>query len=215
MVKDPPSAPASIILFENPHHQTWLSNIRSLFDPVREKPAAPPSSILDKPIQQRVKVAYNESAFSYSCEGSLMLTVVAHNMANWFGYDSVIVSEQPAIPAGAAARQELQGQQDVNEQIEPDTMVEDTRPDDIEEQKKIVFYFRCDEGSGTQIEDISDNKYKCEFNQARESPWSQDKLEEAQPLEYEDKWGKANQPSYSIDLTTIGTLALNTAINIP
>ena len=28
--------------------------------------------------------------------------------------------------------------------------------------------------------------------------WSEEQLEDGQPIEYEDKWGKSNQPSYSV-----------------
>jgi hypothetical protein len=45
------SAPTfSIVEFENPRYQTWLSNMRSLFAAVVEKPVAPPRTIIDKPI---------------------------------------------------------------------------------------------------------------------------------------------------------------------
>ena len=132
-------------------------------------------------------------------------------MANWFGYDSIVMAQQPAVPSGAAKYLNI-GEQEAdlgNEQAEADIIQEDTKPGDIEEQKHVLFYFRCDEGPGNSssfnkfIEDISDHKYKCEFDNARESPWSQDKLEKQQPLDYEDKWGQENQPSYSIDLSLI------------
>ena len=218
VLQDSSAPPHSIVEFENPRHQTWLSNMRSLFAAVVEKPTAPPRTIIDKPIKQRIKVAYNESAFSYSCQDKLMLTVVSHNMANWFGYDSVIVSEQPAVrPGPASMAHNLSSKEDGsgNQEVEEDIINEDTKPEDIEEQKHVLFYFRCEEGSGNQIADISDNKYKCEFGEVRESPWSCEKLEESQPLEYEDKWGKVNQPSYSIDLMTIRALQITPDFNLP
>ena len=139
-------------------------------------------------------------------------------MANWFGYDSIIVSEQPAVrPGPASMAQNLNSKVDGsgNLEIEEDIITKDTKPDNIEEQKHVLFYFRFEEGSGNQIADISDNKYRCEFGEVRETPWSQEKLEESQPLEYEDKWGKVNQPSYSIDLMTIQALQITPDFNLP
>jgi len=92
-VKEKPAASPAIIHFENPRYQTWLSNTRSLFPSLLQQPVAQPKSIIDKPIQQRVKVAYNESAFSFSCQDNLMVSVVSNNMANWFGYDSIVMAQ--------------------------------------------------------------------------------------------------------------------------
>ena len=139
-------------------------------------------------------------------------------MANWFGYDSIIVSEQPAVqPGPASVALNFNSKEDGigSKEVEEDAINEDTKPEDIEEQKHVLFYFRCEEGSGNQIMDISDNNYKCEFGEMRETPWSQEKLEESQPLEYEDKWGKVNQPSYSIDLTTIQALQITPDFGLP
>jgi len=64
-----------------------------------------------------------------------------------------------------------------------------------------VFYFRLDEGQGDEIGDITDNKFKCTFE--GEATWSPGPLPESEPIDYEDKWGKRNQPSYSLDITKI------------
>ena len=38
----------------------------------------------------------------------------------------------------------------------------DASPDDIDEAKTVVMYFRCLEGSGTVLSDITDNKFDVE-----------------------------------------------------
>ena len=55
-----------------------------------------------------------------------------------------------------------------------------------------MLYLRCDEGSGDSVNDMTDNLFKVTLPNGGDGIWSQDKLEEGFPLEYEDKWGKAN-----------------------
>ncbi len=45
-----------------------------------------------------------------------------------------------------------------------------------------------DEGKGKTIFDITENDINGEISEGCD--WSQDKLEDGQPIEYEDKWGK-------------------------
>ena len=46
---------------------------------------------------------------------------------------------------------------------------------------------------------MSDNECDLALEGAE---WSEEPLEDGEPLEYEDKWGKRNTPSYSIERTT-------------
>lgn len=68
---------------------------------------------------------------------------------------------------------------------EEDDVKSDTAADDLDEKTSILGYFRLDEGSGPFL-DISDNKFT-----SPEQTWC-DILEESEPIEYEDKWGKTN-----------------------
>ena len=59
------------------------------------------------------------------------------------------------------------------------------------------MYWRFDEGKGKTVNDMSDNDIHGNIGSAE---WSENKLEDGQPIEYEDKWGKVNTPSYSIEV---------------
>ena len=43
---------------------------------------------------------------------------------------------------------------------------------------------------------MTDNELQGNFGAGFE--WSDDPLEDGQPMDHEDKWGKSNQPSYSL-----------------
>lgn len=88
--------------------------------------------------------------------------------------------------------------------IEKDIIQEETGADDIEEIMHVMLYLRCDEGSGDTLNDLTDNLFKVKLN--NDKSWSPNKLVEREPLEYEDKWGKVSQPSYSLDLNHLKTL---------
>lgn len=62
--------------------------------------------------------------------------------------------------------------------------------DDINEKQCVILYWRCDEGKGTLISDMSDNESHCHIQSA--SQWSEEPLDDGNPLDYEDKWGKNN-----------------------
>lgn len=56
-------------------------------------------------------------------------------------------------------------------------------------------YWRCDEGRGTTVADMSDNEANAVVGSCE---W--ELLEDGAPLEYEDKWGKVNTASYGVEL---------------
>lgn len=85
--------------------------------------------------------------------------------------------------------------QDLNNQEER-MADEDLGADDLDEKQSLVLYWRCDEGKGIVINDMTDNDLNC--NLASEDQWSEDPLEDGEPLDYEDKWGKTNTASYSV-----------------
>ena len=62
-----------------------------------------------------------------------------------------------------------------------------------------LVYWRFDEGKGSTVNDMSDSQINGVMTHDIE--WSQETLEDGQPLEYEDKWGKSNQPSFSVSLS--------------
>ncbi len=102
---------------------------------------------------------------------------------------------------------------------------ENSLDENIEEISEAIYltaYFHCDKGSGTAIEDISDNGNEATIsynsmmlssNQAPENDEycngnSEDRvlwsavLEEFEPLEYEDKWGRKSPGSHAIKFSS-------------
>ena len=109
-----------------------------------------------------------------------------------------------------------------------------TNLEDIKEELYLSAYYHMDRGSGDTIEDITNNqnnaKISCIYNSQNNTDkknlkksvkkdenqeddlkqiWS-DVLEEDEPLEYEDKWGRRSPPGHSI----IFTKKLKTKISI-
>ena len=97
-------------------------------------------------------------------------------------------------------RQENDEDQD-QQADEVDEYTDETAPDDIEEAKSLSFYFRMDEGNGDHISDITDHKHKITIQ--GENIWSTNPLEESEPLDFEDKWGKVSSPNFSVELHKI------------
>ena len=142
-------------------------------------------------------MAYGEQLFGFHSQKKQFVSIIADSLGNWFGYDSIVESKELAsdiFSHRAPADQQLQQ----DDQIEDELLGSDVGADDLEEKKLVLFYFRLDEGQGTTITDISDNKYTCKLSS--EDAWSKDTLGEGNPLDYDDKWGKHNSPSFSISV---------------
>ena len=119
------------------------------------------------------------------------------------------------------------------EELDDDEVNQNTNSEDISEDLYLSAYYHMDRGNGDIIEDITKNqnnaKINCIYNnnpstekkilnlKKEEAPqeddlkniWS-DVLEENDPLEYEDKWGRRSPPAHSI----IFTKKLKTKISI-
>ena len=85
--------------------------------------------------------------------------------------------------------------------VEQDVIDDETRADDVDESKHVMLYLRCDEGTGDSLSDLTDNQFKVSLSS--DQAWSEHKLEEREPLEYEDKWGNVSQPNFSVDLAKL------------
>jgi hypothetical protein len=99
-----------------------------------------------------------------------------------------------------------------------DAINEQTNLEDIKEDLYLSAYYHMDKGSGDTIEDITKNnntaKINCIYNANSQDDelkliWT-DALEENDPLEYEDKWGRRSPPGHGI----IFTKRLKTKISI-
>jgi hypothetical protein len=99
-----------------------------------------------------------------------------------------------------------------------DVINEQTNLEDIKEDLYLSAYYHMDKGSGDTIEDITKNnniaKINCIYNANSQDDelkliWT-DALEENDPLEYEDKWGRRSPPGHGI----VFTKRLKTKISI-
>lgn len=177
--------------------------------------------MLDKKIQ-RINLAFGEASFNFHCRNRFLAFLKNENLGNWLGFESLIEQEdlvevnarddvagvlggQPQVLDGGQGDEE-EAQAVENEGEEEDEIASETGADDVKEAESLVFYFRLDEGQGEEISDITDNKFKCTFE--GEAAWSPEPLPESEPIDYEDKWGKSNQPSYSLDITKINHQSL-------
>jgi len=82
--------------------------------------------------------------------------------------------------------------------------------EDYEEKDLIQFYLRGDEGSGGVLADVSDHKHVAKVAPEQETlpVWSESPLDDGEPLELEDKWGKHSAPSYSVNVGHIAEQTL-------
>lgn len=64
---------------------------------------------------------------------------------------------------------------------------------ELTEEEALIVYLRCDEGRGTQLGNVMNTK----FYFVSDSMWGTI-LEEGEPMEYDDKWGKRCQPNYDL-----------------
>lgn len=113
------------------------------------------------------------------------------------------------------------------EDADDDEINENSNLEDITEDLYLSAYYHMDKGNGDLIEDITRNqnnaKINCIYNantnkdkkntksskkedtsqdDALKAIWS-DVLEENDPLEYEDKWGRRSPPGHTIIFTKI------------
>ena len=119
-----------------------------------------------------IKLAFGESAFSQQVDEKPILTAYSDNLSQVFGWDALKRPEK-IIPKFI--------DQEIEEKAEES------------ENDLIYLYFRCDEGKGTLLNDVVNNKTL----NIKEDQWA-GMLEEGDPLDYDDKWGKQAAPNYRV-----------------
>ena len=141
----------------------------------------------DTPIN-RLNLGYNEAAFSFKTVNPSfpVHSVVSDNLGNWLGYDSLVADGANQAPVFQPL------QLDNKDEGEAALNV-----DDFNEKQYCVMYWRFDEGRGEVVTDVTDNEVNGNLGGAE---WGEEKLPDGEPIEYEDKWGKLNVPSYSVEL---------------
>ena len=121
---------------------------------------------------EEVKLGFGESAYSQQVNKKEILSAYSDNLSQLFGWDSLKPAEK-IIPKFI--------DQEVKQEEEQETEVD-----------LIYLYFRCDEGKGC-LNDVMMNKTA----RINEDQWA-GMLEEGEPLDYDDKWGKQATPSFRI-----------------
>ena len=76
-------------------------------------------------------------------------------------------------------------------QIEDD---EEGQPDEVDEERFLLAYWRCEEASTDKVLDIGSNGLHLT---ASELEWEAEKNADNDPVAYEDKWGKVAEPNFS------------------
>ena len=72
----------------------------------------------------------------------------------------------------------------------------ESQTEEIEEKRYIRAYWRAEEGHGNQIADVSDRGLHLTVKEG-DLVWHPQVNPDRDPIDYEDKWGKANQANYS------------------
>jgi hypothetical protein len=91
----------------------------------------------------------------------------------------------------------------------------DQQIEDISENLYLSAYFHCDKGNGVIVEDITEYNNECVISYTNPGMLNESAseggiddllwthvLEEFEPLEYEDKWGRKNPASHAIRLSS-------------
>ena len=97
---------------------------------------------------------------------------------------------------------------------EENTNIDDSLDQNIEEINEIQYltaYYHCDKGSGLVVEDITENNLEALVSYNSTADTGEEKfddiiwtpvLEEFEPLEYEDKWGRKSPGSHGIKFSS-------------
>mmetsp|Transcript_32731 Transcript_32731/g.56958 ORF Transcript_32731/g.56958 Transcript_32731/m.56958 type:complete len:914 (-) Transcript_32731:778-3519(-) len=124
-------------------------------------------------VLERQKLSYGEAAFLVETFNHEELnTPVSDNLSQFLGYNSLHEPLKRTLPAF------------VEEEAEPT------------EEDLLVVYLHCDEGRGSTIADVITGK-TWDVNP---EIWG-DQILDGEPLEKEDKWGKAAPAAYSLEVS--------------
>ena len=158
---------------------------------------------LSRPAEQQIQkliLAYDEYPFIYSCKGSSNANVsepvaMPHVPTSCENFSTFIgLSQYEALEEGGKGGLLDQFNESGADQQEDNVASFDSQVDDIDEEKYLKAYWRAEEGQGKQVQNILENELHL---LAADLAWSPQPNPDRDPIEYEDKWGKSNTPSYS------------------
>lgn len=127
----------------------------------------------------KLNLGYGELAYRQLVGNQDILVAYSDNLAQWFGLDALKAPEK-FVP------QFMEHEVSVRNEEE-----EEKR--EISEIDAICTYLRCDEGKGEAIVDVISGK----TYRVNEAQWG-GPLEESDPLDFDDKWGKQALPSHKV-----------------
>ena len=145
---------------------------------------------------KRVEVAFGEQSFHqvyYEKANELKKidTLACDNIEQFLGYNAL-------IPEGNTAPKKEKANDDPFEQ-------NFNHEEEKDQFAGLHIYWRFDEGKGTTINDLSDYEVNgiLEINGEHDNDEIWNMLDDGDPLELEDKWGKKCPTQYGIDLNIV------------
>lgn len=161
--------------------------------PSNNEPELEDSEIEPGHLLPELKLAYGESAYSQKVANQEILEAFTENISQWFGWDALKPPEK-IVPQFMEQSMKKPREKDKEENKEKKIEDFEESEEEIEDENQaICCYLRCDEGKGTSITDVVAGKVV----RINEEQWV-GMLEEGEPLDYDDKWGKQASPSYRI-----------------
>jgi hypothetical protein len=149
----------------------------------RDRSIVPEPSVIKK-----ATLGYKESAFILKTNEDFdVYPISADTYSQWVGFRAV---QEPGF-----------GTRDIQPEKEGFPVMGNEGFSEEPEERKLLLYLRLDEGQGETVADIVSGKTWP----VPSSIWLE-QLEDGQPLDYEDKWGKAASPSFSINCSEPGLL---------
>lgn len=131
-----------------------------------------------------ISLGYGESPFMSKADSTEIPSMFKEHLGQWFGW-------------GSLRDQERNAPEYINHSANEESV-------ELTEIESLIIYLRFDEGKDEAVNDaISSKKWAV-----HSSMWG-DLLEEGEPLDYDDKWGKKCSPNYSLKFNTEDRLILD------
>ena len=169
--------------------------------PFTPEPSLEDSNISPTPSLVPLNLGYGELAYKQLVNSQEILIAYSENLSQCFGWESLKPPEKyvPQYMDQNIKIKEVQIQNLNNPQDE-----EEVKNESENEADTIALYLRCDEGKGENICDVINSK----ITKINENQWA-GILDEGEPLEYDDKWGKQARPSYKISVDKENLLTID------
>jgi hypothetical protein len=204
------SEASQILTFDEGKRTPWNLDFTNDFDFDTKTTSFSKSEIFDSDIStlNRVDLDFDSQAFSYQVkisknddEKEPMPSVMNDNIDRYLGFGSLDINEVSNQPGNEILGEQTAKDDDYEEPLEPEETYSG-----LEELKHLMILWRFDQGAGSKIMDLSENKNHGNIlkeggvvnKENSETYWNAGELEAGQPLTFEDEWGKDNPPNWAI-----------------